>query len=222
MKILIVEDNLQVMETLCDYLMLDGHIVECAYDGKAALQLLGTLRFDVIIMDIMMPRLNGIETVTAIRQTLQLSTPILFLTAKDSISDKRDAFHAGGDDYLVKPFDMKELELRVTALSKRGERTDVVPLRVGELCYLAQNDHFTYADTLLKLSPKQHLILKALITAYPATVSRERIIEALWGEDIPDSDALRSHVYSLRNLLRKVAGKDLLGTAYGKGFSLVL
>ncbi|OFC69420.1 response regulator transcription factor [Alteromonas confluentis] len=222
MKILIVEDNLQVMETLCDYLMLDGHIVECAYDGKAALSLLGAVRFDVIIMDIMMPRLNGIETVAAIRQTLHLSTPILFLTAKDAISDKLDAFNAGGDDYLVKPFDMKELELRVTALSKRGERIDVTPIRVGELSFIAHKDHFTYAESILKLSPKQHLILKELITAYPATVSRERMTEALWGDESPDSDALRSHVYSLRSHLKKVAGKDLLGTAYGKGFNLVL
>lgn len=221
MKVLIVEDNRQIMETLCDYLLMEGHIAECAYDGKAAIQLLSQQKFDVIIMDIMMPRLNGIEAVSHIRSTMMLSTPILFLTAKDAIADKRAAFSSGGDDYLVKPFDMVELELRITALCKRGERTDVRPVQVGELTFSPRDDQFSYNAVQLKLSPIQHRILKALITAWPSMADREQIIEAIWGEESPDSDALRSHVYSLRNLLRKVAGKDLVETVYGRGFTLV-
>ena len=221
MKVLIVEDNPQVMETLCDYLIMENHIVESAYEGKAALAMLARQRFDVIVMDIMMPKLNGIETVSAIRQTLKLSTPILFLTAKDTIADKLAAYSAGGDDYLVKPFNMVELMLKLGALCKRGHRTDIAPISVGNLSFNPQTEELYYAGDLLHISPIQFQILKKLMLAFPAVVSRDEITEAIWGEDAPDSDALRSHIYSLRTKLKQLAGKDLLKTAHGRGFTLV-
>ena len=100
MKILVVEDNPQVAETIMDYLELAGHRLDCAYHGQAALQLLEDQRFDVIIMDVMMPRLDGLSTVARLREQ-GIATPVLFLTARDSLEDKLAGFKAGGDDYLV-------------------------------------------------------------------------------------------------------------------------
>ncbi|MEG3767011.1 response regulator transcription factor [Alteromonas sp. 14N.309.X.WAT.G.H12] len=221
MKVLIVEDNPQVMETLCDYLIMENHIVESAYEGKAALAMLARQHFDVIVMDIMMPKLNGIDTVTTIRQTLKLSTPILFLTAKDTIADKLAAYSAGGDDYLVKPFNMVELMLKLGALSKRGHRTDIAPISVGDFSYHPQTEALYYAGERIQISPIQFQILKKLMLAFPAVVSRDDMTETIWGEEAPDSDALRSHIYSLRTKLKQLAGKDVLKTAHGRGFTLV-
>ena len=132
MKILVVEDSPQVAETVMDYLELAGHRVDCAYHGQAALQLLAEQRFDVIIMDVMMPRLDGLRTVERLRSD-GIATPVLFLTARDSLDDKLAGFKAGGDDYLVKPFAMEELEVRLQALALRGPRSDMGALAFGEL-----------------------------------------------------------------------------------------
>ena len=127
MKILVVEDSPQVAETVMDYLELAGHRVDCAYHGQATLQLLAEQRFDVIIMDVMMPRLDGLRTVERLRSD-GIATPVLFLTARDSLDDKLAGFKAGGDDYLVKPFAMEELEVRLQALALRGPRSDMQPV----------------------------------------------------------------------------------------------
>ncbi|MGS0727968.1 response regulator transcription factor, partial [Shewanella sp. 0m-11] len=120
MKVLIVDDSHNLSETIADYLELEGMVIDCAYHGEAAINLLSENSYDVIIMDIMMPKLDGISAVRKLREDLYCNTPILFLTAKDSLEDKVAAFKAGGDDYLLKPFAMEELSLRLHALSNRG------------------------------------------------------------------------------------------------------
>ena len=149
MKILVVEDNPQVAETIMDYLELAGHRLDCAYHGQAALQLLAEQRFDVIIMDVMMPRLDGLSTVARLRE--QDPDPVLFLTARDSLDDKLAGFKAGGDDYLVKPFAMEELEVRLQALALRGPRSDMGALCVGELTLDPASGRATRAGVELKL-----------------------------------------------------------------------
>ncbi len=119
MKILIVDDNHQIVETIADYLELEGMTVDCAYHGQAALTFVENNHYDVIIMDIMMPKIDGIAAVQKIRNEIYCGTPILFLTAKDTLEDKVAAFKAGGDDYLLKPFAMEELCLRLYALANR-------------------------------------------------------------------------------------------------------
>ena len=119
MKVLIVDDSHNVAETIADYLELEGMVIDCAYHGEAALKLASENHYDVIIMDIMMPKLDGISAVRKLREEVQCPTPILFLTAKDRLDDKIAAFQAGGDDYLVKPFAMQELSLRLNALASR-------------------------------------------------------------------------------------------------------
>lgn len=221
MKILVVEDNQQIMETLCDFLEFKGHQVDCAYHGEAALTMLQQQRFDIIIMDIMMPKLDGIQTVNKLRHQLHINTPILFLTARDTLDDKLAAFAAGGDDYLVKPFAMEELLVRLEALAKRGLRQDVNLLQVGELNFDLATHHIVRAGKVLKLSKIQSEILKLLMSHYPAVVSREQLFDTVWQGQAPDSDVLRSHIYALRNTLDKGFAKPMLETVHGQGYRLV-
>ncbi len=221
MKVLLVEDNQQVMETLTDYLEMSGISVDCAYNGMAALSILSQQQFDVIVMDIMMPKLDGISAVSQIRQQLLCQTPILFLTAKDNLPDKEAAFAAGGDDYLVKPFALKELLLRLEALCKRGQRQDLSQLTLGQLQLDAQSQLATKAGRPLKLSRIQLQILKLLMQKAPAMVKKSTVVEHIWGDEEPASDALRSHIYALRQALAQDDSPPRLETVHGQGYKLV-
>lgn len=221
MNILVVEDNALIMETLCDFLQLKGHQTDCAYHGEAALQLLAEQRFDVIIMDIMMPKLDGIQTVQQLRQRYHLQTPILFLTARDQLQDKIAAFQAGADDYLVKPFAMEELLMRLEALTKRGLRQDLQQITIGDLTVDFVQHLAIRKGQPLKLSKIQFEILKLLSGHYPAMVSRQQLFDAIWQGEEPDSDVLRSHIYGLRNALDKGFAHPMLATIHGQGYRLV-
>jgi DNA-binding response OmpR family regulator len=220
MKILVVEDNPQVAETIMDYLALAGHSMDCVYHGQAALQLLAEQRFDVIIMDVMMPRLDGLSTVERLRADGN-ATPVLFLTARDSLDDKLAGFRAGGDDYLVKPFAMEELEVRLQALALRGARADVGQLSFGDLKVDPANGLATRAGVTLRLGKIPFQILTHLVRRAPALVSRQELIDNVWGDEEPDSDALRSHIYALRNALDKPFPSPMLETLHGQGYRLV-
>lgn len=220
MKILVVEDNPQVAETIMDYLELAGHRLDCAYHGQAALQLLAEQRFDVIIMDVMMPRLDGLRTVERLRAD-GISTPVLFLTARDSLDDKLAGFRAGGDDYLVKPFAMEELEVRLQALALRGPRGDVGTLSFGELEVDPASGRASRAGVELRLGKIPFQILCLLVKRAPQLVSRQELLDTVWGDEEPDSDALRSHIYALRNALDKPFETSMLETLHGQGYRLV-
>ncbi|PJG60708.1 response regulator transcription factor [Aeromonas cavernicola] len=220
MKILVVEDNPQVAETIMDYLELAGHQLDCAYHGQAALQLLAEQRFDVIIMDVMMPRLDGLSAVTRLREQ-GIATPVLFLTARDSLDDKLAGFRAGGDDYLIKPFAMEELEVRLQALALRGPRGNIGAICVGELTLDHSRGQATRAGIPLKLGKIPFQILTLLVRRAPAIVSRQELLDSVWGDEEPDSDALRSHIYALRNALDKPFATPMLETLHGQGYRLV-
>ncbi|BBP45170.1 DNA-binding response regulator [Thiosulfatimonas sediminis] len=219
-QILIVDDNRQVMETMLDYLELSQFEVDCAYNGEAAIELCRRNRYDVIVMDIMMPKLDGLQAVKVLRQELKLATPVLFLTAKDSLEDKKMAFHSGGDDYLIKPFSLEELALRLVALSKRGGRQDLTFLKVGQLCFNQQTAQVTWGDTPIKLAPKQKAILLTLMQKHPNLVTRQMLIDEVWGLDEPKSDALRSHLYALRQALHN-GESSMLQTLHAQGYRLL-
>jgi len=220
MKVLIVDDNYNIAETIADYLGLAGMTVDFAYNGQGALQLLESERFDVIIMDIMMPKLDGIATVAKLRDELRCGTPILFLTAKDSLADKVAAFKAGGDDYLLKPFAMEELLLRIQALSSRGVRQDVAGLTFADITIDSKSELVSRAGKAIKLSRIQFKILHLLIKKAPQMVTREEVISAIWGDMPPSSDALRSHIYSLRTALNSGFSDSRLETVHGQGYRL--
>ncbi|MBA5683193.1 response regulator transcription factor [Photobacterium damselae subsp. damselae] len=220
MKVLIVDDNHNIAETIADYLELEGMTIDCAYHGEAALNLVKENHYDVIIMDIMMPKLDGINAVKKLREEQFCNTPILFLTAKDQLEDKIAAFKAGGDDYLLKPFAMEELCLRLYALSNRGPRQDIGELKFADIIINTRTDEVKRAETEIKLSRIQLKILKLLMRQAPSIVSRQEVIESIWGDETPSSDALRSHIYGLRNALDKGFETSRLETIHGQGYRI--
>ncbi|EOB4962702.1 TPA: response regulator transcription factor [Vibrio vulnificus] len=220
MKILLVDDNHNVAETIADYLELEGITIDCAYHGEAALRLIETNHYDVIVMDIMMPKLDGISTVKKLREDYLCGTPILFLTAKQGLDDKIAAFTAGGDDYLLKPFAMQELSLRLHALANRGPRQDIGVLRFSDITLDVKTEQVERQGQQIKLSRIQTRILKLLMKRAPAIVSRVEVIESVWGDEPPGSDALRSHIYGLRTALDKGFSESRLETIHGQGYRL--
>ncbi|AIL70080.1 two-component response regulator [Vibrio vulnificus] len=220
MKILLVDDNHNVAETIADYLELEGITIDCAYHGEAALRLIETNHYDVIVMDIMMPKLDGISTVKKLREDYLCGTPILFLTAKQGLDDKIAAFTAGGDDYLLKPFAMQELSLRLHALANRGPRQDIGVLKFADITLDVKTEQVDRQGQQIKLSRIQTRILKLLMKRAPAIVSRVEVIESVWGDEPPGSDALRSHIYGLRTALDKGFSESRLETIHGQGYRL--
>ena len=179
-----------------------GYLIDYAADGLQALQLATTQIFDCIILDVMLPGIDGFTVCERLRSEYGIDTPILMLTARDQISDKLEGFEVGADDYLVKPFVMAELQARVAALVNR-KRGDIgsSSLVVGNLVLDSKTRQVTRNGSEIELSPTGFRILKVLMREAPAVVSREALESELWGDDVPDSDALRSHIYILRKAI---------------------
>jgi DNA-binding response OmpR family regulator len=221
MRILIVEDNRSIVLSLVEYLEGRGHIVDTAGDGLKGLTMALNNHYDVIVLDIMLPRIDGLEVCRRLRDEAELATPILMLTARDTIDDKLRGFDSGADDYLVKPFSLAELEARLNALQKRTRGGAPTALRVGSLQIDAARHQATREGKQVELTPTGMKLLMTLMRAYPATVSRGELERAVWGELPPDSDALRTHLHTLRQAVDKPFAKPMLMTVHGVGVRLV-
>ena len=200
MKILVVEDNPQVAETIMDYLELAGHRLDCAYHGQAALQLLEEQRFDVIIMDVMMPRLDGLSTVARLREQ-GIATPVLFLTARDSLEDKLAGFKAGGDDYLVKPFQKDELLARLNALVRRSAGFISPKVKAGDYELDLSRKELTIAGEVAVLTSFEYLILEYLMRNARQVVSKQQLLDQLYGDGEGDPNTIEVMVSRLRKKL---------------------
>lgn len=220
MRVLVVEDNQDLAANLIDYLELKNCVVDCAANGREALNLAAQLTFDVIVLDIMMRGIDGLEVCKLLRER-HLQTPILFLTARDTLEDKLEGFKAGGDDYLVKPFAMKELFVRLSALCKRTPKKNHC-LQVADLTMDLDSYDVTRAGKTLRLNRSCMTLLQCLMQYSPNVVSRDTLCYALWGDDVPDHDVLRSHLYYLRAAIDKPFSTSLLHTVHGKGFCLAV
>ncbi|MGK2905437.1 MAG: response regulator transcription factor [Desulfuromonadales bacterium] len=220
MRILVIEDQPEILQNIADYLELKGYLVDCAYDGLGGLHLAVTQPFELIILDIMLPGMDGITLCQRLRQDARLQTPIIMLTARDSVDDKLKGFHAGADDYLVKPFSLPELHARVEAVLRRGQTSLKNILEVGDLSYDMNSLEVTRQGKTLKLSPIGLKLLEKLMKRSPHVVRREVLEELLWGEDLPGSDSLRSHIHILRQTIDKPFSLALLHTVHGIGYCL--
>ncbi len=220
MRILVVEDQQDILQNIVDYLELKGYVVDCAYDGLGGLHLALTLPFDLMILDLMLPGMDGLTLCRRLRQEAGLDIPIIMLTAKDSLSDKLTGFEAGAADYLVKPFALPELHARIKAVLCRNRPADLKPLQVGDLCFNRKDLFVTRNNRRLKLSPIGLKLLEKLMTASPHVVRREELQTLLWGEDLPDSDSLRSHIHVLRQAVDKPFATQLLHNIHGVGYCL--
>lgn len=221
MKLLIIEDNRDIAENIADYLEPLGHILDFAVDGLTGLQLARTDSFDAIVLDVMLPGLDGFGVATRLRQEFKVSTPIIMLTARDQLDDKLQGFAAGVDDYLVKPFSVKELEARLLALTKRGSiNASEDALCVDELQFDTTTVSASRNGMELTLNPIQRKLLQHLMRNSHRVVPREELESIVWGDDVPDKDILRSHIYSLRNIIDKPFAYPLLHTIHGTGYRL--
>jgi DNA-binding response OmpR family regulator len=220
MRILVIEDQPEILQNIADYLEMQGYLVDCAYDGLGGLHLAITQPFDLIILDLMLPGMDGLTLCKKLRQDARISTPVIMLTARDSVDDKLTGFRAGADDYLVKPFSLPELHARVEAVLRRGQAGMQNMLTVGDLTYDMNSLEVTRKGILLKLSPIGLKLLERLMKDSPHVVKRETLEELLWGEHLPGSDSLRSHIHTLRQTIDKPFDSPLLHTVHGIGYCL--
>lgn len=220
MKILLVDDSFQISETIADYLELRNCIVDFAYNGQDALSIIEDQSFDVVVMDIMMPKMDGISAVKKIRSELNKTVPIIYLSAKDKLEDRLEGFDSGADDYLVKPFSLEELYARITALYNRTNKMVSAIVTFKDIQINTEQKKVNFGSNQLKLPPIQYKILLLLIKKAPNLVTKSDIIEHIWGDSEPNSDALRSHIYGVRNAISKQGSQTQLETVFGKGFKL--
>ncbi|MCW7753014.1 response regulator transcription factor [Desulfobotulus sp. H1] len=218
LSVLLVEDDLDLAETLIDYLALESVLCDHAGNGMAGMQLIRNNCYDVILLDINLPRMDGLHVCETVRREGK-ETPVLMLTARGQLEDKLEGFGAGADDYLVKPFELKELVVRIHALAgRRSGQTRL--LRCGDLEMNMMARRVTRAGKEIRLSPTGWKILEALMRSTPETVSRQKLTEAVWGEDPPDSDSLKVHLFHLRKALDAPFEQSMIQTVPGHGFAI--
>lgn len=220
MRLLLIEDNRDILANLADYLTLKGYVVDCAQDGLTGLHLAATNEYDLIVLDIMLPGIDGYTLCSRLRDSERAHIPVIMLTARDALDDRLQGFRSGADDYLVKPFALAELAARIEAVLKRSRGTGRRELVVGDLHYDLDTLVVTRAGQRFHLGPIGLKLLEILMQKSPAVVRRETLEAALWGDEPPDSDSLRSHIHSLRQLIDKPFPKPLLHTVHGVGYRL--
>ena len=220
MRILLVEDNRDILANLADYLGIQGYTVDCAQDGLSGLHLAVTEHYDLIVLDIMLPGLDGYTLCKRLREEARRNTPVIMLTARDQLDDRLQGFRSGADDYLLKPFALSELAARIEAVLRRSSGGGRRCLQVGELSYDLDTLEVSREGRALKLNPVGLKLLAVLMQKSPHVVRREVLEEALWGDDCPDSDSLRSHVHQLRQVIDKPFARPLLHTLHGVGYRL--
>lgn len=193
-----------------------------AATGALAIALATREPYDVVVLDLNLPDIDGLDVCRAIKEKAPRNVPVLMLTARDAFDDKARGFNGGADDYLTKPFDLRELALRCEALARRGQLHREQQLAIGPLLLLAREQRAVHQGADLALTPAGFKILSALCEAHPRAVSRSALTHALWGANPPDSDALKSHIYALRKQLELANNAGMIVTVPQLGYRLQL
>ena len=223
MKVLIVEDDTAIAANLCDYLGGAGYVVDLASDGVMGLHLAMTHHWDAILLDLSLPGMDGLTICRKLREEARRDTPILMLTARDTLDDKLLGFGQGADDYLVKPFSLKEVGARLGALIKRYKcQVTQATLSCADIRFDLTTLAIERAGRQLKLPPKCLHLLRILMQAPNRVFGRTELETEVWGEQLPDSDTLRTHIYTLRRALTADGEDDLIETVHGLGYRLVV
>lgn len=220
MHILLVEDNRDLALNIFDYFEAKGDTLDLAEDGISGLHLAATNPYDAIILDLMLPGIDGLTLCKRLREAGK-HTPVLMLTARDALDDKIAGLEAGADDYVVKPFALREVNARLRALVRRAQtRQGTGLLRVGDLSFDPDTLKAIRGGRVLDLPPIPLRILELLMRNSPRVVSREELERGIWGDFPPDSDALRAHLHILRNAVDKPAHSPLVKTLRGLGYQI--
>ncbi|CAN7538277.1 response regulator transcription factor [Pseudoxanthomonas sp. LjRoot143] len=219
--ILLVEDNRTLAEAIGNYLETRGLDVDYAADGLEGYRLAQENRYDAIVLDGNMPRMDGLEVVRKLREESKASTPIIMVTARDALEDKVKGLELGVDDYLTKPFAAQELEARLHAVIRRNRKQLCgQALCVGDLSYDPVSQSATREGKEIHLSRVGIQLLQILMRESPRVVSRKEIEREIWGDDLPESDVLRSHLYNLRRAIDRDFANPLLQTVQNAGYRL--
>ena len=220
LSILIIEDHEEIAARIGDYLSARGMIVDYASRAEQGVRLAMGGIYDVIILDLSLPDGDGIEVCRRIKAANKREVPILMLTARDSLEDKVVGFQAGTDDYLTKPFAPEEVFVRCQALARRHKLHHSRVTVIGPLKLNPHRRTVERQGRAIALSPTDFDILHAMVEAYPDAIARHALIQKVWGEDLPESDVLRSHIYTLRNAVDKPFASKMIRTIHGIGFRL--
>ncbi|MFB4202603.1 Response regulator MprA [wastewater metagenome] len=215
---LLIEDDLDLAGTVVQYLDIEDIRCDHASNGPAGLTLMEAGSYDVLLLDLNLPRMDGLGVCQRLR-TRGDDTPVLMLTARDTLDDKLEGFRAGTDDYLVKPFELQELVARIHALAHRRSG-QARQLRYADLVMNLSEHTVTRAGRTLRLSPTGWRLLETLLRAAPAAVSRRALEEAVWGDEPPDSNSLKVHLHNLRRAVDVPFATALVHTVSGYGFAL--
>lgn len=221
-RILIIEDHQDIAEMVTTYLEQRGFVVDYAADGITGLHLAVTESFDAIVLDLMLPGIDGLQVCEKLRNEAMIDTPIIMLTARDTLNDKVLGLETGADDYLVKPFAIKELEARLNSMVRRNRKEMAKEiLSIGPLTIDTSTLEVHREGKSLTLTPIALKILTTLMKASPAVVSRSELERKVWGDILPDSDTLRSHLYNLRKIIDKPFSYPMLHTLQGSGYKII-
>ncbi len=223
MRVLIIEDNRDLASNMFDFLEAKEHVVDAAGDGITGMHLALVNQYDAIVLDLTLPGMDGITLCRKLREEGGKDTPILMITARDSLDDKIAGLEAGADDYLVKPAELREIELRLRVLLRRSsEQTQKQrKMTIEDLTLDTGTCSVRRGDKAIELPPIPYKILETLMSRSPQVVSRDDIEHIVWGEGRPDSDSLRAHVHLLRELIDKPFTRKLLRTMRGFGYQLI-
>ncbi len=217
MKILIVEDNEELNNTLKEILEINGYNVETAFDGEEAIDFATYSEYDAIILDIMLPKIDGYKVCQILRQK-GIKTPILMLTAKDTLQDKVKGLDIGADDYLVKPFEIEELLARIRALIRRAstEKSDII--KIGDITVDLSKREIVRNGKKLVITPKLFCILEQLLLNRGKVVTYENLMNKCWGiNDYPTKETVRANIKLLRRILEN---KDIIQNISGVGYKI--
>ena len=222
MRLLIIEDNPDIVANLYSFFEPLGYTLDYAWDGLTGLEYATKGHYDAILLDLMLPSLDGLELCKMLRKELGQPTPVIMITAKDTIEEKLAGFSSGADDYLVKPFSLVELEARLKALIRRRDNAHFKgTITFGELVMKPRMAEARRSGLLLNFTPTGYKLLLALLRAAPEVVTKKALELEVWGEDTPDSDALRTHIHLMRQTLDKHFTSKMLKTVHGVGYQLV-
>jgi DNA-binding response OmpR family regulator len=205
MRVLVIEDNNDIATNIGDYLEDRGHVVDFAGDGVTGLHLAVVNEFDVIVLDLTLPGMDGIEVCRKLRGE----------------AHKQTGFESGADDYMTKPFALQELAARLEVLARRGKGPKSRVLKIADLTYNLDTLVVTRAGQSIQLNPIGLKLLQALMEASPSVVTRQDLEQKVWGEELPDSDSLRVHIHGLRAAIDKPFDKPLIHTRHGIGYRMV-
>ncbi len=217
-RVLLVEDDLDLAAGIGEYLGSHGLEVDFAYSAAQARERVGTAAFDMLVLDVNLPGQDGIALCRDLKHTMALATPVIFLTARGALDDKLRGFEAGGVDYMVKPFAPAELLARIRAITAHVAASDQVVLAVEGYTLDLHSGRFSFGSQHLQLHASGLAIMRRLMQAHPCSVSRQRLCDELWGDESPESDPLRAHVYQLRQAMQTALGAAPIATVRGIGY----